>query len=306
MSEHLVEVSRRGVLASAAVGLTSILTGDQPLAFSNEVEAIGELREYTYDENASRVYPDLDKLVTSSNERLNDLGQHDTAFVVVHAGFLDTQAGDLINDYQGRRDSTDAKEGPNDQWWLTIDDDKDTLETFIGLQKGEQGDYNKYLENLLRLYRALGTTAAPVIFYAEGRDIYNPTIPESALTPPDNALIVVTEESDNTPVHHVRGQVNGRMEILPQREELLFDALHAAGVKTVIVAGEYGANPWDGWPACLGSVVLKLAKNDFAVKGVEGAVFPSAPPKPTDDVMVNALYRNPISLDTALTAAARG
>jgi hypothetical protein len=82
---------------------------------------------------------------------------------------------------------------------------------------------------------------------------------------------------------------------------LLFDNLRNSGVTEIRVAGEYGFDPMDTDPACLGSTAMQLMDQGFHVRGIAGAVFPPEPPaKPDNPRLARNLFDRAVSLDKAL------
>lgn len=289
-----LSLDRRQLLQGLVLTGSAMLLGRDrgPRLHDQALDDIADFPRHRFDERAPHAIPGHERLAVSSNPRLiRGLGKHTEAFVVVHAGFLETQTNDFLREYG---DLT----GPSDPEWNTIADDADSLRTFVGLQDGEQGDYGAYLASMRQLLAHLRTTDTPVLSYVEARDLHNDTMPRPELAPPDNAFLMVTEKSDAdlVPTVECRG-ADGQVRTMAQRPELMLDSLRRAGVKRLLVAGEYGLNPWSGFPACLGTVAERLMDDGFEVQGIAGAVFPSRPSGRSSLSVAAALHDNSVPLE---------
>jgi hypothetical protein len=180
------------------------------------------------------------------------------------------------------------------------------LQSLIDLANGKEGDYAVYHQKLTSVFDYVRqSNSTPVIVY-EGKisiDANYRPYPEYAV--PDSAFTIATETGSPKIAGNIHYETDdGNYASEPQNVDTLYNWLTDNGIKTILLAGEYGLSRGGGIrPACAGNIGQVLMDRGFSVHGIEGAVFPTRPvdlptmkPDATFAPLANALYRDAVAL----------
>lgn len=292
--------SRRTFLRAAALSVTGgillELEGSSPGNVIQAGELQQALREYMDPPRGDEVnripeYPLRRQVAVAGNSRISHVPPSNSAFAVVHAGFV---AGELSK-WRRQFDREDADTmHPGSQEQAVLD-----------IATGRLGNIGTHQGNMARLISALAVTEQTVLSYIEEPDMYNATTPLATLRPPDNALQIATLEASAQPAQSVSYVHDNQVHTEQQETYRLYSSMRNAGIETVFVAGEYTFNPWSKLPACLGSTVLNLLDEGFTVRGISGAVYPQRPQEgiERESEVAYALYDDALPLHEVIHMA---
>jgi hypothetical protein len=258
------------------------------------IEALSEFAGPTFDQwRGHESLPTIDQLSVEQNNRLQRLGSCPTALVVVHPGFVRRQlALDHYYTTMHRDDLTTSQ--------------RYSLEISVAMARGELGDWRAHDRTVAKLMHGLAATSVPVVCYVEKGALYHPSLIESDLRPPSEAITIATEKLSSDPAPSVLAQADpgdGPLR-LHQQPWRTVQALQQAGVQQVVLAGAFSINPWRGNSGCLGTVASNFDRAGFTVRGVEGAVFPHVlPNRHTEAWLAAALHSQAVPENEVLALA---
>lgn len=306
---HEVGVSRRSFLraaAATAVGAAipraSSFSGNSEYNLrSKQLRDLTSVRVYdapwlneepTFDLDAkvdTTNFPQRDKLVVASNQRLyTPMSSRGHAYAITHPGFIEGQIDSF------RKDLASGKPvNPRDE---------DLLAKIADIARGKYGDFESHQNNMLRVFKTLGETTTPTVCLYDSID--NPTVIRPEFRSPDNSFSLATLLADGTLAETVpikdANEARGYTKET-QDPNLLFDAWKDAGVSEVHVGGEFSIQPDTGETACLGQTTEMFLDAGFAVRGIQGAIYPpEAPTFPHDKQLAKVLYGNPVPLGAVI------
>jgi hypothetical protein len=319
MTEHVSgDFNRRDFLKGALGGGIALALGSQhasnvpPSEETLLLDAIDDFEGYqpvyetapeadfsalpTETEMPRLTYTDRSNLTVASNPRLTQpIPNPGYAYAVTHPGFAEVS----ISNAQHFLSNPNSKEFK--EWF---DTDRRFYRYVADLVQGGHGDYKAHLGNLIQLYDAFEQTDVPVLCFYETSVLDEPSRlrPEFALPKHAFALGTLAADGALSSVVNIRNpQSTKGYNYELQQPDTLFDNLRHSGVTEIRVAGEYGFDPIDTDPACLGSTSLQLTAQGFHVRGIAGAVFPPEPPaKPDNPQLARNLFDRAIPMDQAL------